>query len=468
MSRDLHIWLVGGRVAHALLPGLLRKGAVAGVERNHVLAAARSAATPDPLLQFEWWRSHIGADAAVPPGPGVPITVIDEGVDVTHPEFQGAHLTLLNAQVPTDPGDEGHGTAVTSVAAAPVNGIGVVGVYPDANVWEWDARSLTDADVIAGLDAAWRRGKSVINISLGSTTYDSLLEQATLRAFGTGSVIVAAAGNEFEQGNPVTYPASLNHILTVAATDEGDRAAYFSNANDAVDLAAPGQDIVVALPLGFNRNGYDVWDGTSFAAPMVAAATAWVWTQRPDLDRTQIFDLMRYSARDLRPEGFDADTGFGLLDIPGALRAPAPSADRSEPNDDIYMVRKNGLFASADTPLTRPGHGRGGLSARLDYTEDPEDVYRVYVPAHRTVTVRVKGNDNVDLELWRLGTKSVYERGTALRRDLIQASTRRGTVADTVGARNSGRRGTYVYADVYLGKDTADAAYGLTVSTSRR
>src|SRR5207253_10191780 len=131
---------------------------------------------------------------------------------------------------------------------------------------------------------------------------------------------------------------------------------------------------------------------TSFASPIVAGATAWVWTARPQLDVTQVFDLMRFSARDIGEPGFDSETGFGLLDIPAALAAPAPPRDPLEPNDDVDLVAPNRLFAAGKRPLTHPGKLGARLTARLDATEDPEDVYRVYVPPHRTLVVTARGD----------------------------------------------------------------------------
>jgi Subtilase family len=467
VSKTLHIWLLSAESSRKLLPGLIRSGAIAGVQHNHKLKQNRRFSFTDPLWQYEWWRTAVGAETVSYPGPGVPITVIDSGVDIGHPEFRGAQIIPLNQQVLTDSSEDMHGTEVTSVAAAPANGIGMVGIYPTARVWTWDARDLSDANIIAGIDAAVRRGPSVINMSFAGTDYDPMLDQAVLVAFGTGSVPVAAAGNEFDVGNPVEFPASLNHVLTVAATDESNQPTYFSNANDAVDFAAPGQDIVAADPVTFNPEGWSFGDGTSFSAPIGSAATAWVWTARPNLDQTQIFDLMRYSAQDLGTPGFDADTGFGLLDLPAALIQQAPPPDPHEPNEDIYMVKKNGLFATADAPLTRPGHGSSTTLARLDYTEDPEDVYRFWVPAHFVATVRVQGDANVDLEIWNPNTKSVYERGTALKRDLIGASRKAGTQPDVISIKNGTKHGGYGYADVFLGKDAGDAQYRIKLTTWR-
>ena len=261
-------------------------------------------------------------------------------------------------------------------------------------------RQLTVSQVIGALDAAIRAGPSVINMSFG-VPYSRLFEDLVLTAFGAGSIVVAAAGNERQQGNTAASPANLNHVLTVAATDRQDRPTTFSTASLGVDLAAPGVDIPAAVPTAFSQSGYSLMAGTSFSAPIVTGATAWVWTMRPQLDNTQVFDLMRYSARDVAPQGFDRDTGFGLLDIPSALGDEAPSSDLQEPNDDIRHVRAGGLFGRATTPITAPGRPSASFTARLDVTEDPEDVYRVYVPAGRRVRVTVMPDTDVDVDLWR-------------------------------------------------------------------
>src|SRR6266576_2015995 len=142
---------------------------------------------------------------------------------------------------------------------------------------------------------------------------------------------------------PRFLPASLPLVLTVGATDQSDRFAFFSDRSSALDLAAPGVSIPVAVPTFFNASGFASFDGTSFSAPLVAGAAAWVWTVRPDLDPTQLEDVMRNSARDVGRKGWDADTGFGILSIPAALAAKIPAKDPQEPNDDINLVRPHAV-----------------------------------------------------------------------------------------------------------------------------
>lgn len=463
VSRRLGIW----RVPTAVATNIGLRLQPRAVEPDRALAPHRALA--EPFMGFEWWRGAIGADRLTPPPAGKLVTVIDTGLDVSHPEFAARPNTTLFNQQASGPGEEEeHGTAVSSVIAAPENGVGLVGIYPQAALAEWDSGPMFVSDVIAGIEHALDAGRGVINMSFGFDGYDAMLADEIDVAYGTGSLIVAAAGNDFLEGNAEHSPASLHHVLTVAATNDTNHSSFFSNRSLAVDLAAPGENIPVAVPRWASASGYATADGTSFSSPLVAGAAAWVWTRRPELDVTQVFDLMRWSATDIDAQGFDEDTGWGLLDVPAALSDAAPPVDPHEPNEDIYEIVAGKLFKAADTPLTSPGHGRATLAARLDVTEDPEDVYRVWVPARGRVVIRVTPSDDVDVELWNASTPSVLITGAARRRHLLASSGKNGRAVETVGARNRGRRGAYLFLDVYLPEHGASSAdYRATITTTR-
>jgi hypothetical protein len=466
VSGPQRIWVLPTRTAQGVLPALLARGLVRTVEPDRPIQLFRAGA--EPLIGLQYWRTLVGADRATPPGPGKPITVIDTGLDLTHEEFAGRPNTVaLGEQDLTDSEEDFHGTAVSSVAAAPENGLGLLGVYPQVVLRTVDVGELTVARVIAALTEAMRAGPSVINMSFG-VPFTRLLEDTLLTAFRTGSILVASSGNERQERTPAGPPGSLAHVLTVAATDQLNQPADFSTASLGVDLAAPGVDIPGAIPREFNSDGYALLDGTSFSAPIVTGATAWVWTARPTLDNTQIFELMRATATDVAAEGFDRDTGFGVLSIPNALVAQAPPRDPSEPNDDIRHVRANGLFRAAAPPITAPNRPRTTFRARLDVTEDPEDVYRVFVPAGRTVRIAATPDTDVDVEVWKASASSVFLRGAARRQNLLATSGRDGRAAERVSVRNRTKSGFYAYLDVYLPRDgPLDGQYMLTVSTAR-
>lgn len=467
VSSALRLWKLPGAAAARLLPRLAAAGAVRAVEPDQVMLrpfASRDVA--DPLVPQEWWISVIGADTVVPPGPGVPVTVIDSGVDLTHPEFATRPDTSALNQQTLVGRDQDHGTAVSSVVGAPVNGLGLVGVYPQAALRAFDTSpsdAIDEALVIQGIIEASQAGRGVINLSLGGADKSDFMAQAIVLAFGRGTITVAAAGNEFQNGNVLWYPASDPHVLTVAATTQENKPALFSGASSAVDLAAPGTEIPVAVPFTVDPSGYTTLNGTSFSAPLVAGATAWVWTARPTLATTQVFDLMRWSAADIWEPGRDKDTGYGMLDIPAALTQSPPPVDPLEPNDDVEQVKAGGIFSAAK-PLVK-----GPFKARVDLTEDPADLYRVNVPAHGTVTVTLKPDANVNLELWGPQTRSVTETGDERRRDLLGISANPGAQAEVVRWTNTGKKAIVAYADVYFPSPSRahDANYVLSIKTAR-
>jgi hypothetical protein len=463
VSPELNVWRVAGAHARSVVRALRNESLVARVEPDRRLIPFAHLASGDPLVPNEWWIHDVGDDQVEPPPAGVPVTVIDTGLDLTHPEFKSRpNTTALDPQTVVAR-DDYHGTAVSSVFGAPSNGVGLVGVYPQAALQEWDFGSGSLSEILAGLDAATRHGRTVINISGGFPGFDALLELGVDRALRRGAIVVASVGNDREGGNPSFVPASLPHVLTVAATDQSDRFASFSNRSSALDLAAPGVAIPVAVPTLYDQSGYASFGGTSFSSPLVAGAAAWVWTVRPELDPTQLEDVMRNSARDVGPKGWDADTGFGILSIPAALAAKTPAKDPQEPNDDINLVRPHAITASG-TRLGTPAR----LQARLDVTEDPEDVYRVWVPKHYRISAGTHSAANVNLALWGPKTKTVYERGRALKRDLLAFSERSGRRPDAVSGRNTTRGGGFFYVDAFLGKRVGKASYSLRVSVSRR
>ncbi len=477
IASPLALWRLPTWTAQRLLPSLLRRGLVRSVTPDVPVGTKPGRVSgflgqlADPLSASEWWVSHVGADRWTPPGPGVPLTMIDSGVDLSHEEFASRPNTFpLNRMTYTGKEEELHGTATASVAAAPENGVGVVGIYPQAKLQLWDASpnaDLTVSDEIRGLFAARRTGPGVVNLSIGGTPRIPIEEHAIMSVFAGGSLIVASAGNDRENDSPLSYPATFPHVLTVGATNESDRVAVFSSASPALDLAAPGQDIPTAIPKVFNPTGYASLDGTSFSAPLVSGAAAAIWTARPTLTNTQLFEIMRRSARDVGKAGWDADTGFGILNLPAALARRAPAPDLQEPNEDVYLVKPNGLTKSGHAPLTRQNRLRANLVAQLERREDPEDVYRVWLPARGRLVVTARPSADVTLEVWGRRTKTVFERGRAAQRDLIGASAHAGHRFERVTAQGRGV-GQYVYVDVFLAKSVFRGSYSLSVAPSSR
>jgi hypothetical protein len=182
-------------------------------------------------------------------------------------------------------------------------------------------------------------------------------------------------------------------VLTVGSTSKNDMPSRVSSSSPGLDIVAPGEDI----PSQDQADaGYRLLSGTSFAAPQVAAAAAWVQTVRPELTVTQLFDVMRLSARDVFKTGYDTRSGYGILDIPAALARPAPAADVQEPNDDVDEVVAGGVFPQAKPPVNGAKGGPARVDARLDPgVDDVHDVYRLVVPARRELVLSVSADEPV-------------------------------------------------------------------------
>ncbi|HEV2711471.1 MAG TPA: S8 family serine peptidase [Gaiellaceae bacterium] len=462
------LWLVPAAESHAVVRRLGAIGALRYAHPNDRAVPRWSrAARGDPLDPDPWWMPRIGADRVTPPGPGFPLTIVDDGIDTTHPEFAARPIRFLNVST-LIPQEDFHGTMMSSVAAAPLNGVGMAGLYPQASLRIADTGRGNCADVLAAVEAAVSAGPSVINMSWGFSPPTCLaLHEQILRGLAAGSLFVAATGNMRLFFSPPAVPAIWPHVLTIGSINPQGTVSYFSNEGMGIDLAAPGEFIVAATPTSFEPSGYSELEGTSFSAAFVSAAGAWIATRR-HVHATQLSELLRESARDTAPRGWDEDTGFGVLDLRAALKRPLPAVDPAEPNDDVNQVRAGGLFKDAAPALTHPGRERASLRARLDRTEDPVDVYRVFVPPGRSVRLRLIPTSNVDVEVFRGSAHSCYyqTRRQALRSTLIRGSYGRGRSRDSVAVRSRRVAGEYVYACVYKPRDVVrTAAYSLSLST---
>ena len=422
------------------------------------LCALGTAAVAHGDAPSEWWLQAIDADPTAAPGPGVPVVIIDGAVDASQPAFSGrANTTYLDPQALAGPNDF-HATAVASLAAASTGGL--EGVYPQAALEVWDAGHGADGidagSAATGISTAARHCPAVINLSFGGTDPNPDVQDAILGAVRDGCLVVAAAGNSGLDGDPPTYPAAYAHVLTVGATDAQGEPLPFSSSGSWVDLAAPGTAISADVPLSHDPSGISAnLAGTSFAAPLVTAAAAWLWTVRPKLSATQVAAILRESARPTGSQAFDPKTGYGVIDLDAALALPTPPNDPDEPNDDVVQVKPGQLFSSGEPPLTTATRPSIRISGTLLQSDDPRDLYRVWVPAHRRVRVSVSGDGDAVAHLWGPQTYTVDEPPALRKRDFMGSSITGGAV------------GRYAYAEVELSARATSATYVLSVRAGR-
>ncbi len=374
-------------------------------------AATPAAASVTP------WRDRLGlAGVPAPPvGPTSPfLALVDSPIDFSNAAFADVPLTADAPIVPFDL----HGTATAAVAAATGAG-GILGVWPGMRLrsYPFADGAATCERAAALITRAVSQGAATISMSYGSDV-PCFAELAALQAATRrGIVLVAAAGNDRLAGNARNYPAAYPHVITVGALAEADVPAAFSNTSSLPDLAAPGKDVLTAVPVPFDPDPLDDGSarltGTSFAAPMVAAAVTWLRAVRPSLTAGQLGLLLCDAARDVPPRGWDRRTGCGRLDLGAALRRPAPPLDPGEPNDDVQWV--DGVnFGTPSRSVWRGGPPRvlrASVVARLD----PSDVYRVLRPPHtRTRITLTPSGGGADLRVLDDDAIDIHDRAALI------------------------------------------------------
>jgi hypothetical protein len=453
--------------ARTLARALRTRGMLLYAEPDRLSRTAQSPA-PDPLDAEAGWRGVIVDPRLVPP-PVTPqsplLALVDSQLDQSHPEFAGGNVSTLGGL----PVLSAHGTETAAVAAAPKNDVGILGVWPGMRALNVPLpEEIRCADSVSGISRAIANHAAVINMSYGSTE-PCVAEYVQLQlATAKGITLVAAAGNELNNGNPLLFPASLPHVLTVAAVGTDLKAAFFSSSSAAVDLSAPGVGILTATPPQFDDDGqvdgYEAVTGTSFSAPMVAAAAAWLRAAKPGYKVDQVSEALRASARDLGRRGWDSATGFGLLSLFRALNGRAPAADPHEPNDDMVWVNGRAL-GRVDSAIWRGGRPRR-VRALVDSYEDPADVYRIVIPARATVRVALKPRfGDSDLAAYTRSATSITDD-----EQIIGRSRRNGRRKDSLTLRNPSRRSRGAFMVVSIAPDTRilNSRYDLSVRRVER
>lgn len=207
----------------------------------------------------------------------VKVAVLDTGIDLNHEDLRGKVTSFQNCTNSNTANDiYGHGTHVSGIISANTNNnLGVAGV--GYNISLMNAKGLGDDGsgyyswLANCLVWATDNGARVINMSLGGPADAQILSDAINYAWNKGVVLVAAAGNS--GSNSPSYPAFYPHVLSVAATDQNDQKASFSNWGSWVKVAAPGVNIYSTLPgtpNAFKQTTYGYGSGTSMATPFVS------------------------------------------------------------------------------------------------------------------------------------------------------------------------------------------------------
>lgn len=264
------------------------------------------------------------------------VGVLDTGIDADHPDLKFEAYFHQRASAKDI---VGHGTHVAGIIGArTTNTVGVAGICRAAMyIWKIfgdeparDGEYYVDEVMYQrALNAARNQNVQVVNLSIGSEVYTQTEALLIRRLIANGCVVVAAMGNEYEEGNPVEYPANYEDVIAVGATTESDRRASFSNTGNHIGLCAPGTNVLSTLPMtassyrDADETEYAAWSGTSMAAPHVSAAAALLLAKRPGLAPKAVASQLQATATKLgkvKGRRRSRQYGAGLLNLEAALK----------------------------------------------------------------------------------------------------------------------------------------------------
>jgi subtilisin family serine protease len=275
--------------------------------------------------QYALHRIHAEALPASANGRGVTIALIDSGVARSHESLAADDITSIDlVDGGTAPPAETHGTALASIIA----GAGKVkGLAPGAKLLAIRAFKQVDAAsgesssdsfrVSEAISLALDRHARIINLSIGGPD-DRLVRMAIVQAVLTGTVVIAAAGNEGPNAPPV-YPAAQTGVIAVTATDAKDRVYPGANRGDYIAVAAPGVDVYAARPGAGGGSAYDFFTGTSMATGTVTGLAAVLLSADPKLNVADLQHILESTAQDLGAAGKDPVYGWGRIDAAAAF-----------------------------------------------------------------------------------------------------------------------------------------------------
>lgn len=388
------------------------------------IGVAPRPAAADWVRNDQWQVRSLDARDAwkLATGEGVIVAVIDSGVDATHPDLVGQVLPGADFVDGTTDGRTdfvGHGTTIAGlIAARGDDNSGVVGLAPRAKilpvrVLDKDNKYSDPAVVANGIRWAVDHQASIINLSLGGQLRSDVLADALEYAASHDVVVVACTGNveSGETSRDVWYPAREPGVVAVAGlsgtgalgdtaapapstAESGGAGGSSSNTDPLWSDSLTGPQTVLTAPavnlLGARPGGYWHVQGTSFAAPLVAATAALIRSRYPGMSAANVVNRLISTARDLGPTGRDDRYGYGEVNPVAALRSeaatvsanpltgapdlfapglraapgagtPTPAAQQSAAGEPSASVEQ-GILVAGDDPAPDAG-GAIGMSA---------------------------------------------------------------------------------------------------------
>ena len=252
----------------------------------------------------------------------------------------------------------GHGTYVTGLIASDISNGEIGTVSPAFNISIMPISAniyfdgfFTTQSIIGGINYAIDNNADIINMSLAAYQEDQLLEESIEEAFNEDILMIAAAGNEANNG--LAYPAAYEQVFSVGAVNIDHTRSSYSNYGDDLDIVAyVGDDplleknsvyqstLACFIDYCNNNNigsGFSSFNliGTSFAAPQVTSLAALIKSKNPEFSSQQIIDKIIQSSIDIGEIGKDEQTGYGVINYEKAMTDEVNESDEGDNSDEV-------------------------------------------------------------------------------------------------------------------------------------
>ena len=358
---------------------------------------------------YFWHLKKIDAPLAwdLGTGHGIIVAVCDSGVDVTHPELAGKLVPGWNVVSNNDDTSPiaPHGTWVAGVVgAASNNATGVPSIAWDAQIMPVrvtndPSGSAYSSDIAAGIAWAADNGARVVNASYYLLWSSKAVTEAANHLRSLGGLLFVSAGNYNLDPGAASNPS----MVIVAATDENDARASFSNYGAYLDLAAPGTRIWSTNVASDPKTLYQLVSGTSFSSPLAAGTAALLMAAAPELSPDQVEAILKETAFDPTSNDFDPNFGYGRLDAGAAMLAalgtpvdtapPTVAITQPESGSSVAGEISVAADASDDTAVTLVDLYANGALVGTDDSVPYQFVLDTTVYANGTLALEVAAND---------------------------------------------------------------------------
>jgi len=308
----------------------------------------------DPLFSSQWNLSNTNWCEARSVSTGcssVIVAVLDEGIELNHPDFANISSTSFDTESGTSPSQVrgSHGTACAGIIGATNNNVGIAGIAPNITLMSisnsFAATPNSRQARADGINFAWQHGASIISNSWSSTVQYQIIDDAiqnavTLGRNGLGTIIFFSTGNN--NSSTIEYPSNNANVIAVGATNTSNGRASYSNYGSGLDLVAPGDNIYTTdrqgtagynTASGTSGNYTSTFNGTSAACPQAAAAMALILSVNPNLTLAQARAVLETTTDKHtgytfnsnvsgQPNGtWNNNLGYGKINIGRALRS---------------------------------------------------------------------------------------------------------------------------------------------------